>query len=95
MGVVIYQSVLWIWKEVTSVFSVLQITVCILFWKKCEADFVLILVNIWSNVLFLESKALKIFVRLLILVLMQSVKLRINRQAHADNLVRGQLKSVK
>ena len=41
----------------TSVFSVLQITVCC-FAKKCEADLVLIVVHIGDNVLLLECNRL-------------------------------------
>ena len=44
-----------------SVFSVLQITVCCVeFCNKCEVDNVLIVVQIWADVLLLECMVLLI-----------------------------------
>ena len=41
----------------TSVSSVLQ-SLCVLICKKCEADIVLIVLQIWAHVLLLECKVL-------------------------------------
>lgn len=68
VGVVIHQSVLWNCKKATSCLTsvwcrrvclVLCESPCVSFCKKCEADFVFVVVNISSNVLFLECEVWK------------------------------------
>lgn len=49
-------------------FSVLQITVYFVHAKKCETDFVITVMNIWSNVLFLGCQK-KNCVRLYFIIL--------------------------
>lgn len=56
-NVAIYQSVLWPYKKVTMKSGQCR-QVCLVFanlvLQKCEADFLFIIVNIWSSVLSLD-----------------------------------------